>query len=247
MYICKSEKSATITQLELSDYFSEGRKIVFDMDNERESKKATRILKPKGLIKKRRRNAKKVKPQKQTTMADMFGTKLNKSRKKRSSIKKETKDLSKKIPQIIKKETKSIVKPSSTNQKIEPNPQPEIKKVVQPKLKKKTKSIPSMTKPFVDYDTITKFGQDGDVEITCPFCSDTMFFFYDDLEGKNIRNTRVCSCDAVARISTRQYNKKIFLDLGLKEEHSKLIKSFENDLQDEYGNPIFTFAFQNQI
>lgn len=302
MYICKSEKAATITQLELIDYFSEGRKIVFDMDNERESKKATRILKPKGLIKKRRKSKKK-KAQIQTTIGDLFGIKpLKKNEKKfelstkslvkTSKIKGKTDDTNninrkksqkKRIKKkVLSKKIDSIPDPIS-----EPTPEPTSEPTPEPTSESTQEPIPELIPEFipefipepipepklksiselgpenniivdsdspsseilhlVDYDTITQFGDDGNIEITCPFCKDIIYFHYDDIDRKSIRNTRVCSCDAIARISSRMFNKKIFSDFGLVQKHEKLIKKVENQFQDEYGNPVFTFAFQNQI
>ena len=93
---------------------------------------------------------------------------------------------------------------------------------------------------------IQEFGTGGNLEVICPFCQDIINFEYFNLEEKKKRATRICSCDSIARISTIAYNKKIFSDLGIQNEFfNEIVQKIENELQDEFGNPIFTYAFRN--
>ncbi len=101
-------------------------------------------------------------------------------------------------------------------------------------------------KIIIEDHIIQEFGTSGNLEAICPFCQDIINFEYFNLEEKKKRATRICSCDAIARISTRAFNKKIFSDLGIQNKFfNEFVQKFENELQDEFGNPIFTYAFRN--
>ncbi len=119
---------------------------------------------------------------------------------------------------------------------------PKIK--TQESLKPKKKEV-TKNKIIIEDNLIQKFGTSGNLEVICPFCQDIINFEYFNLEEKKKRATRICSCDAIARISTRSFNKKIFSDLGIQNEFfNKFVQKIENELQDEFGNPIFTYAFR---
>ena len=101
-------------------------------------------------------------------------------------------------------------------------------------------------KIIIEDHIIQEFGTSGNLEAICPFCQDIINFEYFNLEEKKKRATRICSCDAIGRISTRAFNKKIFSDLGIQNDFfNKFVQKIENELQDEFGNPIFTYAFRN--
>ncbi len=101
-------------------------------------------------------------------------------------------------------------------------------------------------KIIIEDHIIQEFGTSGNLEVICPFCQDIINFEYFNLEEKKKRATRICSCDSIARISTRTFNKKIFSDLGIQNEFfNEFVQKIENELQDEFGNPIFTYAFRN--
>ncbi len=112
-------------------------------------------------------------------------------------------------------------------------------------LKPKTKEV-IKNKIIIEDFVIQEFGTSGNLEVICPFCQDIINFEYFNLEEKKKRATRICSCDAIARISTRAFNKKIFSDLRIQNDFfDKFIQKIENEIQDEFGNPIFTYAFRN--
>ena len=120
---------------------------------------------------------------------------------------------------------------------------PKIKTLegLKPKKKEKNKN-----KIIIEDHIIQEFGTSGNLEVVCPFCKDTINFEYYNLEEKKKRATRICSCDSIARISTRAFNKNIFSDLGIENKFfNEFILKIENELQDEFGNPIFTYAFRN--
>ena len=99
---------------------------------------------------------------------------------------------------------------------------------------------------IIEENLIQQFGSGGNLEVICPFCQDTINFEYYNLEERKKKATRICSCDAIARISTRGFNKKIFSDLGIQNKNfDELGQKIENEIQDEFGNPIFTYAFRN--
>jgi len=100
---------------------------------------------------------------------------------------------------------------------------------------------------IIEDHVLQEFGTSGNLEAICPFCQDIIYFEYFNLEEKKKRATRICSCDAIARISTIAYNKKIFSDLGIeKKNFNQFVQKIENEIQDEFGNPIFTYAFRNE-
>jgi len=123
------------------------------------------------------------------------------------------------------------------------NDVPKIKTHEDLKLKKKEEK---KNKIIIEDQIIQEFGTGGNLEVICPFCQDIIYFEYFNLEEKKKRATRICSCDAIARISTMGFNKKIFSDLGIQKDFfNEFVQKFENELQDEFSNPIFTYAFRN--
>ena len=120
-----------------------------------------------------------------------------------------------------------------------------------PKIEKHEKLEPrnkeeNKYKLIIEDHIIQEFGTSGNLEAICPFCQDIINFEYFNLEEKKKRATRICLCDAIARISTRAFNKKIFSDLGIQNDFFKnFVQKIENEIQDEFGNPIFTYAFRN--
>ena len=97
----------------------------------------------------------------------------------------------------------------------------------------------------IDDDIIQQFGSGGNLEVICPFCQDTINFEYFNLEERRNKATRICSCEAIARISIRGFNKKIFSDIGISPDlFNKYVQKTENDIQDEFGNGIHTYAFK---
>jgi hypothetical protein len=108
------------------------------------------------------------------------------------------------------------------------------------------KKVENKNRIIIEDHIIQEFGTSGNLEVICPFCQDIINFEYFNLEEKKKRATRICSCDAIARISTRAFNKKLFSDLGIQNEFfNEFVQKIENELQDEFGNPIFTYAFRN--
>lgn len=109
------------------------------------------------------------------------------------------------------------------------------------------KIVESNYKLIIEDHIIQEFGSSGNLEAICPICQDIICFEYFNLEEKKNRATRICcSCDAIARISTRAFNKKIFSDLGIENKFfNEFVQKIENEIQDEFGNPIFTYAFRN--
>lgn len=90
-------------------------------------------------------------------------------------------------------------------------------------------------------------GDGGQLEVECPICHNQLAFQYDDLDMKNIKNTRLCDCGALVRISIRKSPAMVFLDLKLqKEALAVLLKGIENEVVDEYNNPIFSYALKNE-
>ncbi len=254
MYICKKKDVVTIAQMELIDFFSDSRKIYFNMENERESKRAERILKPKGLIKRRRINKSKKKAYKQTNMMDLYS--VSNTAKKSKKIK-----LIKKSPQksIIHKKLKhhtnlntEITKESKVD--LEAN----IKQTLEPIIESKKKNINNDYKKQINTkkpekvnriseDLVKKIGKGGNLEIICPICEDSIFFSYDDVDSKKLHNTRICSCDAILRISTVYFNKNIFNNIGISNIAKDQIETYENNIRDEYNNKIFTYAIKDLI
>ncbi|MHA1902313.1 MAG: hypothetical protein ACTSWX_09115 [Promethearchaeota archaeon] len=128
--------------------------------------------------------------------------------------------------------------------KKEPEPETELKNPI--KFNKK----PDKTdlKIILDDKIISQFGTGGNLEVSCPFCQDIINFNYDNLEEKKKKATRICSCDAIVRISTRVFNKKIFSDFGIHERnYERFVQKIGNEVEDEFGNPIYTYAFRNNI
>jgi len=113
-------------------------------------------------------------------------------------------------------------------------------------LKTQIKKEKKKYKIIIEDLEIQDFGTGGNLEVICPFCQDTINFEYVNLEEKMKRATRICSCDSIARISTRTFNKKLFSDLGIENKFfNEFVQKIENEIQDEFGNPIFTYAFRN--
>ena len=64
---------------------------------------------------------------------------------------------------------------------------------------------------IIEYNVIEQFGSGGNVEVICPFCQDTINFEYFNLDERKNKATRICSCEAITRISVLGFNKNIFL------------------------------------
>ena len=112
---------------------------------------------------------------------------------------------------------------------------------LKPKKKEETKY-----QIIIEDDIIQQFGTGGNLEVICPFCQDTINFEYFNLEESIKKATRICSCEAITRISVRGYNKNVFSDIGISPElFNKFVQKTENDITDEFGNTIFTYAFRN--
>lgn len=101
---------------------------------------------------------------------------------------------------------------------------------------------------FILAESILKeLGKGGDLEVECPFCSDTIFFRYEDIDAKKKASTRICSCDAIARISIQQSNRGVFSDLKIQNfDIASQVRKHKNPLLDEYNNEIITYAFLNR-
>ena len=92
MYVCKSAEKANsdFAQLELSDYFGIKRIITFDLDDPSEARKAKKVLRPKGIGRRRRSAPKYKKNLMQQDLARKKATK-RKVTKKKATKKKVTK------------------------------------------------------------------------------------------------------------------------------------------------------------
>jgi hypothetical protein len=100
---------------------------------------------------------------------------------------------------------------------------------------------------FLPEGILNELGKGGDLEVECPFCSDTIFFRYEDIDVKKKASTRICSCDAIARISIQQSNRGIFSDLKLQNfDIASQVRKHKNTILDEYNNEIITYAFLNR-
>ena len=158
-----------------------------------------------------------------------FTPKGLKKRRKRKS-KKNQKQIQRTIADIVDSYLKIDIPNNKINEKLETRKKREVSKY----------------KIILEDSVIQEFGTGGNLEVICPFCQDTINFEYYNLEEKKKKATRICSCDAIARISTRAFNKKIFSDLGIQNKFfNEFVQKIENELQDEFGNPIFTYAFRN--
>lgn len=158
-----------------------------------------------------------------------FTPKGLKKRRKRKS-KKNQKQIQRTIADIVDSYLKIDIPNNKINEKLETEKKREVSKY----------------KIILEDSVIQEFGTGGNLEVICPFCQDTINFEYYNLEEKKKKATRICSCDAIARISTRAFNKKIFSDLGIQNKFfNEFVQKIENELQDEFGNPIFTYAFRN--
>jgi hypothetical protein len=100
---------------------------------------------------------------------------------------------------------------------------------------------------LISEDIIKQFGNSGELEIQCPFCRSEINFHYEDVDRRSYRSTRICnSCESINRVSISIGNRSIFKDFELSHpEIAGTIKKLENNVQDEFGNPIFTYAFPN--
>jgi hypothetical protein len=230
MYIVKSEKrpDKTIAQMELLDFFGTARKIVFNADDPKDAKKAERILKPKGLRKSRRPKRKQT-PQKQKEMKEV-------------------------IPNLAKKRVSNPIliqnsKLLESKPKLSKISSPPIKTAaIQPAQPINNEILKSASQKPISDQMITKFGDGGDLEVECPFCQEPILFEYSDIDEKDLVNTRLCICDAIARVSIRDYNRSIFNNLKIPElTLNKITKKHRNDVMDENNNSIYTYAFQNRI
>ena len=143
MYILKSENDSqsTVKQSELNDFLGIKRTIVFDLDDPIDAKKGRRVLRPKGIRRRRTPNNQKRRKFKQTPLqASLFPNKKGKS--------------------VITSTPKSKVKVNLLNTKkkqktkeVSPNIIPNIQKLV--KKQDLTKIIPK-TKPITQKKTETK-------------------------------------------------------------------------------------------
>lgn len=112
-------------------------------------------------------------------------------------------------------------------------------------LKTNKKIEDSKYQNIIEEILIQQFGSGGNLEVICPFCQDTINFEYFNLDDRKNIAMRICSCDAITRISVRGFNKKIFSDIGISPDlFNKYGQKTENDIQDEFGNRIFTYAFK---
>jgi hypothetical protein len=97
----------------------------------------------------------------------------------------------------------------------------------------------------IEDNLIQQFGSGGNLEVICPFCQDTINFEYYNLDERKNKATRICSCEAITRISIRGFNKKIFSDIGITSDlFNRYVQKTENDIQDEFGNIIYTYSFK---
>ena len=117
----------------------------------------------------------------------------------------------------------------------------------------KEKTAPPIVAPvkiptqIIPETMITQFGNGGDLEVECPFCSDTIYFRYEDIDVKKNASTRICSCDAIARISIQQSNRGIFSDFKIQNfDIASQVRKYKNIILDEYNNEIITYAFLNR-
>ncbi len=259
MYICKSEADAKskFAQLEIIDYLGFKRTIVFDLDNPVEAQKARKILKPKGIRRHKRSTRQKSLNYKQQALTQDFYQKplipkiSSKETLQKSIIKPKVQKTSDKllqprktsnIPTEIKKSSKMNIahvesqKPTSYNEATEsysPSPQ----KISQPSVE--NKPYPKNLMNLFQSDKKPEFGFGGNVEVVCPYCSEEIYFDYDDLDENRYENTRQCDCNAILRISIRDFHRKIFQDLlpdSLK--HFVDFRKIDTRIQDEYGNMI---------
>ncbi len=370
MYVCKSKRDTknAFAQLELMDYLGAERKIIFDLDNPSEARKAKKVLRPKGIRRRGSRKKKSSKPSKsfhQRSLSALFsGNKKKTSRKKHTAPEddtqgpKEQKKLTKKTtkkkltakepspkerlnkkkltkktsskkksaektltkktlaekepiktkntglkfkpkvpspiqnkekkkesktqkPQKITNKAKEKIKSPTHKEKVENLSEKKKPKTAEPKEKpeenrekkkseraqksKKTgksriqDSQSSITEK-IEVETkkpedsalevkreraLEKFGDGGELEVECPFCSNIVYFEYQDIDEEDPRSTRLCACDAILRLSIRDYHPKFFSDLQeMGFENTKKTKRKNTTVQDEYGNFIRVHGFQ---
>jgi hypothetical protein len=233
MYISK-KGTKTTTQLELGDFFGQTRKIIFDLDDPKDARKAQRVMKPKG-IKPRRKRSKPPKKLKQAPLQEILPPTVLKPAK--SKMKKTTaaQSIVNNTPAVSsnlvssKKKTSSETKPSVP--KTIPLPSPEPVRLI---------TGWSGYVPSEIYDLV---GDGGDLEVLCPYCKDLLSFHYDNIDVIGFKHTRLCDCGALVRISIRKGNKAIFRDIKFPQSTiPNLIRSAENDVRDEYGNAIYSYA-----
>jgi hypothetical protein len=234
MYVCKSSEkpNSDFAQLELSDYFGVKRIITFNLDDPGEARKAKKVLRPKGIARRRRLPPKYKKNLMQQDLARKKATKKKLSQKSLPS--------NTPLPSLQMKINLLNFHKKKTNKQ-------EKRKVnIEPK-KPKESSIQKKKEPPVKESSALKLtaillqnvGSGGDLEVECPFCSDLLNFDYDDLDEKDLRSSRLCDCGGLSRISILSHHPKLFKDLGVNPKtHKEFLKKIETRVQDEYGNHI---------
>lgn len=250
MYISKKGGKVASAQMELGDFLGKSRKIIFDLEDPKDAKKAQRTLKPKG-IKPRRRRKIKVKPTKQQEL---------------KSILPEISFQPKVLPQSVKEQRKK--EPISLNSI--PNPvvnENQLKVASTPQTTKNTalvkatkmdikennskapsspKSLPKSTfSPIFPSQLLQGVGDGGDLEVLCPNCKEALNFRDEDLDRSTLEHSRLCDCGFLVRISIRRANRAIFNDLKIEPKvFSQYVKITENETTDEYNNQILSYGIR---
>ena len=229
MYICTENDEPILNQMELSDYSTKKRTIIFRIDNIKEKRQAQKTLKPKGLVKRRRKSSKKKNPYVTNPIDNLLGVKL----KTFVPVKRDQESSN-----FLTKTTQQTMLKFTTKKKTigeETQPIPEIK----------NRNLQDASNRFsIKTEILVKLGSGGNIEMECPFCGDSVFFNENDLDSRKLNNTRLCSCDAILRISSLSNQKLIFQDFNLTRDFFlRFVKTVQNPQFDEYGNPIYTYGF----
>jgi hypothetical protein len=250
MYICKFQAEKNIKQMELTDYFGTSRKVVFDMNDPKDIRKAQKAFEPKGLEKKTRKRSGKNKKEIQPKL-DQF--KINSRPTTNHSITTEPhRNLINEQQKVEQKEKKQIKRsektikitntglnqPSPTELVKSSNVLSQINELIQK---------PISTTPL-NTSFLSSVGFGGNLVVLCPFCQEEVNFSPDDLDMPKLSAARVCDgCGAFLRISIRGFHKNIFSDLKIPFDFiQKNQKHSVNSIQDESNNIIYSYGLRLQ-
>jgi hypothetical protein len=270
MIVVRSGRKVTLIQAELDDFFGIRRNVKnYNLNNEAEAKLIYLILHPlewrrlKRAIKKNESTAKSI--QRHLCKVFAFHKKIKAQKKEKeptfqSNIIPIEKKIEKTIARIAEKKIEQkidnrIDTKAHPAQKIDPKIHPKSHPVQKPLVSMQgvTQSHSGFTKeatkrtPIISEEIVKQFGNDGELEILCPFCRSELNFHLEDIDRRGFKSTRICDvCESINRVSVSMGNRSVFNDFEAKHpEIRSIIKKLENDAQDEFGNPIITYAFQN--
>ncbi len=236
MYVGVKEESVVFCQMELVDYVNPEQKTILDLENPRDQRAASRILRPKGLNPKRRRRKKKKKGSATQLPLNFI--------KKRPKSKPKSKPKTKSKPKIkpkSKNEPATPVMPESLGS----SSSSELLELIESK--KPSPPPPESPSGKISEELISKFGHNGEIPIPCPICEEDLLFYPMDLDSVSMGSTRLCDCGAIVRITTRQYYLRIFHNLGiLPAQFDDEVVILPTEHHDFNGNVIFSYGIMNE-